>query len=152
MEQNGLVLVRAFPESLPKRECTKIVFKCMPLGAEDGDFITQTVEKRIISTFIFTTPGKTRNNIAALTAVFASDDYQPQFLKRLFSYTINELQRRKLLDIDLLSKILPDLYNGIIERRYKVKISTEVTLEFQEKRKSNEKSAFDSFGDDVWTK
>lgn len=151
MGKSGLELVSAYPESLPKKELNKIVFKCMPLGAEDKDFITLTVEKRIISTFIFTIPRKSRNNIAALTAVFISADYKPQFLERLFSYTINELQNKELLTIDLLSKILPKLYNGIVDRKYKIKINTEITLEYQDDQKDDEKNSFDSFSDDVWS-
>ncbi|MHA1542774.1 MAG: hypothetical protein ACTSQH_07340 [Candidatus Hodarchaeales archaeon] len=150
MGKSGLELIKAYPESLPEKELNKIVFKCMPLGAEDKDFITLTVEKRIISTFIFTISRKPRNNIAALTAVFVSEDYQPQFLKRLFSYTITELQNKDLLTIDILTKILPEIYNGIVDKKYKIKINAEVTLEFQEDQKDDEKNSFDSFGDDVW--
>jgi len=150
MGKCGLELVSAYPESLPEKELNKIVFKCMPLGAEDKDFVTLTVEKRIISTFIFAIKGKSRNNIAALTAVFVTAEYKPQILERLFSYTINELKKKKLLTIDLLSEILPKLYNGIIDGKYKIEINSEVTLEYQEDQKNEEKNSFDSFGDDVW--
>ncbi len=150
MGKSGLELVSAYPESLPEKELNKIVFKCMPLGAEDKDFVTLTVEKRIISTFIFAIKGKSRNNIGALTAVFVTAEYKPQILERLFSYTINELKKKKLLTIDLLSEILPKLYNGIIDGKYKIEINSEVTLEYQEDQKNEEKNSFDSFGDDVW--
>ncbi len=151
MGKSGLELVSAYPESLSKKELNKIVFKCMPLGAEDRDFITLTVEKRIISTFIFIIPKKPRNNIAALTAVFASADYKPQFLENLFSYTIDELKNKNLLTIDLISKILPKLYDGIVNRKYKIKINAEMTLIYHLNQREDEKNSFDSFGDDVWS-
>lgn len=132
MGQKGLEMVEAYPKSLPEEVYNKLVLKCMPLGAKDGEFTTTQVDDYIYSGYVFTIPSNdTRSNIASLAAIFDENISNPANLKKIFAYTINELRQNNLVSIETLKGILPSLYKGINEGHLKIKISSVVTLEFE---------------------
>ena len=131
MGQKGLEIVEAYPRSLPDDIYNKLVLKCMPLGAKEGEFTTTQVDDYIYSGYVFTIPSEdSRANIASLAAIFDQNISNPGNLKKVFAYTIDELRKNKLVNITTLKSILPNLYKGINEGHLKIKISSVVTLEF----------------------
>ncbi len=131
MGQKGLEIVEAYPKSLPSEIYNELILKCMPFGAKEGEFTTTQVNDYIFSGYVFTIRNKdTRDNIASLAAIFEEKIPNPDNLKKIFAYTISELRRHNLVNIDTLRSILPNLYKGINEGHLKIKISSIVTLEF----------------------
>ena len=130
MGKAGLELVDSYPKILSQEELNEIILKSMPLSAKDGDFTLNTVGVNSLSGYIFAVPGESRTNIASLIAVFSSMDYNPQIVKKIFSFTIMELRKNNLVDLKLLANILPELYKGLSEQLLKIKISSVITLEF----------------------
>ncbi|NHJ84416.1 MAG: hypothetical protein FK734_03085 [Asgard group archaeon] len=134
-------MVEAYPRSLPEEVYNKLIIKCMPLGAKDGEFTTTQVEDYVYSGYVFTIPDETsRANIASLAAIFDQNVSNPGEIKKIFAYTIDELRKNNLVNIETLTKILPSLYKGINEGHLKIKISSVVTLEFgfEEENSDNE--------------
>lgn len=150
---NRLELVRAFPTVLAKDEIDKIIFQSIPFGANNGDFATRTISKRVICGYVFSVHkiGNERSNIATLTAVFDSMDFQPKFIKKVFSLIIHELKDNNLLSINLVEDILPMIYDGLIKKTFKIKVSSDVTLEFDiPQNEEITKKPFQNFSEDVW--
>ena len=150
---NGLELVKAFPTVLAKDEMDIIIFQSIPFGANDGDFATRTISKRVICGYVFSVHknGNERSNIATLTAVFDSLDFQPKFIKKVFSFIIQELKDNKLLSINLVKEILPKIYDGLVNKTFKIKLSSDKTLEFDIlQNEETTKKAFQDFSEDVW--
>lgn len=155
MGKYGLELVRAYPEIIPKSELNQIVIKSMPLGANDGDFITTTVGESVISGYIFSVPGEERNNIVSLIAVYNSMNFNQQMIKKVFSTTITELKNYNVASTELFTNILPKIYDGLVSGRLKIKISSVITLDIETESNSSKQAAktkFDEFSDDIWKK
>jgi hypothetical protein len=154
MGQKGLELVKAYPEVLPDEILNQIVIKSMPMGAKEGDFSSSTVEDAIFSGYTFSIPSKSgRDNIASLVAVYDTMKYDSESIRKVFSFTITELKKNNLMDVDTVTKIMPNLYNGLVEGHFKVKISSVVTLEFDMKskeEKDKDLEAINGFGKDFW--
>jgi DNA polymerase III alpha subunit (gram-positive type) len=133
MGQKGLELVRTYPEVLPKEVLNEITIKSMPLGAKSGDFSSNVVSNdNAFSGYVFQVPSETgRDNIASLVAVFNKTDYNANLIRKVFSITINELQKNKQVKIDTISQILPGLYKGLEKGHIKVKMSSVVTIEIE---------------------
>ena len=153
MGLNGLELVKAFPAVLTKKEMNKIIFQSIPFGANDGDFFTRTINKRVICGYVFSVHKieKQRSNIATITAVFDSMDFQPIFIKNVFSLIIQELKNNNILSINLIEEILPKIYDGLIKKSFKIKVNSDVTLEFDfPQNEETTKKPFQNFSEDVW--
>lgn len=153
MGQKGLELVDTYPEVLPKEALNQIAVKSMPFNARDGDFSTSTVGDNVISGYVFAVPSQEgRSNIASLVAVFDSLKFDPETIKKVFSFTITELKKNNLIEIDTLSKILPNLYKGLAKKQLKIKISSVVTLEFDFREEEEEEKAkeLDKFSKEIW--
>lgn len=152
MGKKGLELVRAYPEILPQEEVNNIVLKSMPLGANDGDFATNTTGTSVISSYVFSLPGEERTNIASLIAVFSSMNYQPQVIKKVFSFTVTELRKNNAIDKQVITDLLPKLYDGLVKGELRIKISSVVTLDLAitSELADEKKDPFDAFGEDVW--
>jgi len=154
MGQKGLELVKAYPDVLPESTINQIVIKSMPMGAKEGDFTSSTVDDTVFSGFIFALPSEVgRANIASLVAVYNNMKYDSETIKKVFSFTVTELKKKNLVDVETLTKILPNLYNGLVEGQLKIKISSIVTLEFnfkEEKAANKDDEAINGFGKDLW--
>ncbi|MBN1329753.1 MAG: hypothetical protein JXA54_09795 [Candidatus Heimdallarchaeota archaeon] len=153
MGKTGLELVRAYPEVIPAQELNQIVIKSMPLGAKEGDFITTSVGDSVISGYIFSVPGETRNNIVSLTVVYNSMDFNQQMIKKVFSTTITELKKNNVISTELFSSMLPKMFDGLVTGRLKLKISSVVTLDLEVDHNISNKEAknkFDDFNSDIW--
>lgn len=153
MGADGFNIVKAHPDVIPEEELRNIALKSMPMGAKDGDFTTNTVGNAVISGYVFSIPSKkNRDNIGSLVAVFNSMDYQPKVINKVFSFTITELKKNNMVTDESITKILPNLYDGIVKGKLKIKISSVATLEMSvDEESSQEKSdKFQSFGDDIW--
>lgn len=154
MGQKGLELVKAHPDVLPLNVINEIVIKSMPMSAKDGDFTSSTVADTVFSGYVFSVPSDTgRDNIASLVAVFNDMKYNSEIIQKIFSFTVSELKKNNLADINTITKILPNLYTGLADGQLKVKISSIVTLEFDIKDKKDndlDQEAIDGFGKDLW--
>ena len=152
MGKKGLELVRSYPEVIPENELNNIVLKSMPMGSHDGDFTTTTVGDSVISGYIFSVPGDERTNIASLIAVYGSMDYELNIVKKVFTFTINELRKSNAIDTQTLAEILPKLYDGLLKGKLQIKISSVTSLNLEITTGGEEKEAdnLDEFGDDVW--
>jgi len=129
--RKGIEFVNSYPKILPVEATNQIVLKAMPLGAKPGDFITTNTGQMFFSGYVFQVPReKERDNLASIVAVFSSESYNPTKNKKLFSVTIEKLRENKLVSIETIQKILPEMYNGISKGHLKIKISSIVTLEF----------------------
>lgn len=155
MGQKGLELVKSFPAVLTSDELNKIIFQSIPFGSKEGDFVTRTVDNNVICGYVFSLPkiGVERANIATLTAVYDSMDFQPKHIKRIFTLIVKELQKNRILSIDLVEEILPKIYDGLVKGSFKIKVSSVVTIEFettQEEKEEPKKKSFKGFSKDVW--
>lgn len=156
MGQKGLEMVEAYPKALPDDVYNKLILKCMPLGAKEGEFTTTQVEDYIFSGYVFTIPNEnTRANIASLAAIFDQNISNPGNVKKIFAYTINELSKNNLVNIDTLTDILPSLFKGINEGYFKIKISSVVSLEFEIDEDESEDKIDDKIKDirnEMWSR
>ena len=154
MGQKGLELVSAHPNVLPEDMVNQIVIKSMPMSAKDGDFSSATVDNAVFSGYVFSVPSEVgRDNIATLIAVYNDMKYDSEVIRKVFSFTVDELKKKNLADIQTITKILPNIYTGLVEGQLKIKISSVVTLEFDIKeKKENDKDleALNGFGKDLW--
>lgn len=154
MGNKGLELVKAYPDVLPEQLVNQIVIKSMPMSARDGDFASSTVGDTVFSGYVFSVPTQAdRDNIATLVAVYNDMKYDSEIIHKVFSFTVTELKKKNLVDIDTVKKILPNLYNGLAEGHFKIKISSIVTLEFdikKEDEQDKDQEALSGFGKDLW--
>lgn len=156
MGDKGLELVKSYPNVLPEPIMNQVVVKSMPFNAKNGDFMTSTVADTVFSGYVFSVPSNQgRDNIASLIAVFSDMKYDTEVIHKVFSFTIGELKKHKIAEIDTVMKILPNLYKGFAEGQFNVKISSVVTLEFDfDKKKSEDEDrdqeSLNSFGRDLW--
>ena len=149
----GLELVKSYPDVLSKEELNKIVFQSIPFGAQDGDFATRTIDNFVICGYIFRIPeiDDKRANIATLTVIYDSMEFQPLFVKNVFSYIVRKLEESNLLSIEIIEDILPKIFDGLAVENFKIKVNPNVTLVYdknQEEKKS--KKSFKKFTKDVW--
>jgi len=157
MGKQGLELVKVHPDILPKATINEIVLKSMPLSSKEGDFTSTTVGDCIFEGVIFAVPSEERRNIASLIAIFDDTSYDRVTLRKFFSFTLRELEKNGLVDIETIMRILPNLFEGLAKKSVKIKISSVVTLEFnfdseKDKEKDSNEKFLDSFGDDVWSR
>lgn len=155
MGKTGLELVKAYPDVLPENTINEIVMKSMPLSSKEGDFSSSTVDRCIFESYIFSVPGEDRNNIASLVAVFEGSDYKRDDIRKFFSFTVTELKKNQIADTEMITKILPHLYEGLIKKKVKIKISSVVTLEFdfaseEPSEKDPGKDFAEAMQDDLW--
>ncbi|NHJ84002.1 MAG: hypothetical protein FK734_00985 [Asgard group archaeon] len=154
MGQKGLELVKAYPNVLPEPIINQIVVKSMPFNAKDGDFASSTVDDTVFSGYVFSVPADSgRDNIASLVAVYSDMKYDSESIRKVFSFTITELKKNNLADVSTIGKILPNLYNGLIEGSLNIRISSIVSLEFDFKskqEKDKDMEALQEFGKDLW--
>ncbi|HUT80739.1 MAG TPA: hypothetical protein VMZ29_05995 [Candidatus Bathyarchaeia archaeon] len=154
MGQKGLELVKAYPDVLPENTLNQIIIKSMPMGAQEGDFSSSTANDTVFSGYIFKVPSEVeRSNIASLVAVYNDMKYDSESIRKVFAFTISELKKKDLVDIETLSRILPNLYTGLVEGQLKIKISSIVTLEFnfnEGKDANKDDEALNEFGKDLW--
>ncbi len=154
MGKTGLELVSVFPDVLPSDLLNKLVYKCMPMGANHGDFTSSTAENVNFSSYAFKLPNtEGRDNIATLVAVFSSDGYNADLIKRVFSVTIYELETKQLLNGEVLKKIMPNLYKGFKKGKAVIEVSSTATIRFNFEEKENEDKngdALDSLAGDLW--
>ena len=81
---------------------------------------------------------------------FNSMDYQPQVIKKVFSFTVTELRKNDAITTEMISELLPKLYDGLVKGQLRIKISSVVTLALEIGEEEVKKDSFDEFGDDVW--
>jgi hypothetical protein len=127
----------------------------MPIGAKHGDFITTTVGANTITGYVFKLPSvEGRDNLASIVAVYDNDEYNPAQLKKVFSFTLSELEKNDLVSMDTLTDILPQMYKGISKGQLKIKISSVVTLEFKfegdEKKGSEADNIVSNVKNELW--
>ena len=154
MGSKGLELVKSYPNVLPESVLSQIVVKSMPMSAKEGDFASSTVDNAVFSGYIFSVPSQIgRDNIASLVAVYNDMKYDTEIIRKVFSFTISELKKYNVADIQTVEKILPNLFNGLADKELKIKISSIVTLEFDFKDKEEkdlDEEAINSFGKEMW--
>jgi len=154
MGTKGLELVKVYPNVLPEEILNQIVVKSMPFNAKNGDFASSTVGDAVFSGYIFSVPSENeRDNIASLVAVYNNMNYDSNALRKVFAFTIAELKKNNVADMETLTKILPNLYNGLVNGRLKIKISSVVTLEFDmqyKDEKDEDLESLNGFGRDLW--
>jgi hypothetical protein len=145
MGTKGLELVNVYPNTLPDDTMNEIVIKSMPMSAKDGDFASSTAQGCLFESYIFTVPGEQRNNIASLIAIFDKSNYNRDTIRKIFAYTVDEINRHNLGSTEIFSKILPNLYEGLTKGKLKIKISSVVTLDFEIEDESKKKDRGEEF-------
>jgi len=132
MGKAGLEIVKSYPEVLPEITLKELTYKSMPMAAKPGDFTSTTIKDVAFSSLIFEIPSTTeRNNIGSIVAIFNSAEYNIGGVKKVFSIVVNELQDKRLLQMDTLTGILPELYNGFQKGQFSVEISSIAKIEFK---------------------
>ncbi|NPE07156.1 MAG: hypothetical protein GNW80_02645 [Asgard group archaeon] len=153
MGDKGLELVKAHPNVLPKQVLNEITYKSMPMGAKPGEFSSATVGDLYYSSYVFSLPREdSRDNIAAIIAVFNNMKYNIEGIRKVFSFIIKELDTNKLLKTDIVEEIMPNLYKGFDSGHIKIKISSIATIDidFAEKEEPEEKDCTNDLEDDLW--
>jgi len=157
MGDKGLECVRAFPDVIPNEILNEIVIKSMPMGAKEGDFTSSIIAgNNAFSGYVFCIPrSNDRNNIASLVAIYENIKYDVNNVRNLFSLIITEMKKYEVISTDILTQILPTLYKSFESETIKIKISSVVTIEINNKAddelpaKPLEKSV-NSFEKDMW--
>ncbi len=138
--KKGLELVGSHPKSLPTEIMNQILLKSMPFGAKPGDFLTTSTGNNCFSGFVFRVPSNIgRDNLATIMAIFDSEDYNPNSVKKLFSTILEKLQENDLVKMETMVNLLPEMYRGMSKGYLKLKISSVVTLEFDFKSEDKER-------------
>ena len=155
MGKKGLELVESYPSKLSESELDKIIFQSIPFGAQDGDFATRTVEDKVICGYIFSLPtsAQKRANIATLTIVFDSMDFDSKLIKDMFSFMIKSLKQKSMLSINLLKEILSQIFDGLVNESLNIEISNNFKIKFSDTKnedKKTKKTLVDSLSKDVW--
>ena len=153
MGDKGLELVKAHPNVLPKQVLNELTYKSMPMGAKPGEFYSATVGDLYYSSYVFSLPREgTRDNIAAIIAVFNNMKYNIEGIRKVFSFIINELNSNKLLKTEIVEEIIPNLYKGFDSGHIKIKISSIATIDidFANKDEPEEKDRTNDLEDDLW--
>ncbi|NHJ05983.1 MAG: hypothetical protein EAX90_14240 [Candidatus Heimdallarchaeota archaeon] len=155
MGTKGLELVKSYPDVLPIDAINEIVVKSMPLGAKEGDFTSNILKnENAFSGFVFSIPSEVgRDNIASLVAVYENMKYNTSTIRKVFSVIINELKSKKVVSTELISEILPNLFDGLNKGFVKIQISSIVTVEVnisEEEEKDPGKDAANSLANDMW--
>ncbi|NHJ48558.1 MAG: hypothetical protein FK733_12305 [Asgard group archaeon] len=153
MGDKGLELVKSHPQVLPKEVLSEITYKSMPMGAKAGEFATAAVGDLFYSSYIFKLPTEgSRDNIAAIVAVFNNMKYNIEGLRKVFSFIIKELDSKSLLKTDVFEEIMPNLYKGMQSGHIKIKISSIATIDidFVEEDAKEEKDRTNDLEDDLW--
>jgi len=153
MGDKGLELVKAHPNVLPKEVLNELTYKSMPMGAKPGEFSSAVVGDLYYSSYIFSLPRKdSRDNIAAIIAVFNNMKYNIEGIRKVFSFIIKELESSKLLKTEIVEEIMPNLYKGFESGHIKIKISSIATIDidFVDKKESEEKDVTNDLEDDLW--
>ncbi len=155
MGKNGLELVKVHPKGVPESTLNQIVLKSMPMSSKEGDFSSSTADRCIFESYIFSLPGTDRRNIASLIAIFDGPDYKREDIRKFFLFTITELKKNQIDNIEMITKILPHLYEGLSKKKVKIKISSIVTLDFdftsEAKDEKDPGQAFtESMQNDLW--
>jgi hypothetical protein len=152
MGTKGLELVKVFPEGISSRDLNKIALKSMPLAAQEGDYLASNFQSKYFFSYIFSVPGKNRNNIASLVAVYDKSTFNQDQVRQVFAYVVTELKSSKLNDLKTLQTIVPNIYKGLLQKKMKIKISSVATLEFDfsEEKAKEEKEVLDDLVKDMW--
>ncbi|MBD3191820.1 MAG: hypothetical protein GF308_14330 [Candidatus Heimdallarchaeota archaeon] len=156
MGKTGLEVVDTYPDVLPKDVLQELTYKSMPLTAKPGDFASTSVRDLAFSSYIFELPseGVERKNIGSLIAVYNSMEYNATSVKKAFTIVIDQLQHKNLLQIKVLEKILPNLFQGFKKGQFKIEISSVAKISFEfpdeDKDKDSLSSRVDNVSDDIW--
>ncbi|NHK30499.1 MAG: hypothetical protein FK730_04065 [Asgard group archaeon] len=153
MGDKGLELVKSHPQVLPKEVLNEITYKSMPMGAKAGEFTSAAVGDLFYSSYIFKLPQEgSRDNIAAIVAIFNSMKYNIEGIRKVFSFIVKELDSKSLLQTDVVEEIMPNLYKGMQSGHIKIKISSIATIDidFVEDEGPEEKDRTNDLEDDLW--
>lgn len=153
MGDKGLELVKAHPNVLPKSVLSEITYKSMPMGAKPGEFSSAAIGDMYYSSYIFQLPSEgSRDNIAAIVAVFNSMKYNMEGIRKVFSFLVKELEGKSLLKTEVVEEIMPNLYAGMQSGHIKIKISSIATIDidFVEESTTEEKDITNDIEDDLW--
>ena len=153
MGDKGLELVKSHPNNLPKEVLNDLTYKSMPMGAKAGEFSTAAVGDLYFSSYIVSLPREgQRDNIGAIMAVFSDMKYNIEGIKKIFSFIAKELESKKLLKVDILEEILPNLYKGFESGHIKIQVSSVATIsiDIDEQIDESEKDATNDIADDIW--
>lgn len=152
MGEKGLELVNSHPKVLPKEILNQITFKSMPMGAQPGEFSSSSIGDLFYSSYIFALPREgTRDNIAAIIAIFNDMKYNIEGTRKIFSLIIKELESKALLKSEIIEEILPNLYKGMECGQIRIKISSiaTISIDFDETAKEPE-DVTNNIAEDLW--
>ena len=153
MGDKGLEMVKSHPNVLPKNVLNELTYKSMPMGAKPGEFSTAAVGDLFYSSYVFSVPQEegTRDNIAAIIAVYSNMKYNIEGIRKVFSFIVKELETKALLKTDIVEEILPNLYKGFESGHIKIKISSvaSIDIDFAEEE-PEEKDITNDLEDDLW--
>ncbi len=152
MGDKGLELVKTHPNVLPKELLDELTYKAMPMGAKPGEFSTAAISDLFYSSYIFSVPQEgTRDNIAAIVAVYNHMKYNIDGIRKIFSFIVKELDSKKLLKTDIVEEIMPNLYKGFDSGHIKIKISSVATIDIDfAEEKPEEEDCTNGLEDDLW--
>jgi hypothetical protein len=128
----------------------------MPLSAKPGDFASTSVKDLAFSSYVFEIPsaGPERQNIGSLIAVYQSMSYNAHAVKNAFTVVIDQLQTKNFLEIKVLEKILPNLYQGFTKGEFIIEISSVAKIAFKfpsdDEDEDSLSSRVDNVSNDIW--
>ncbi len=154
MGTKGLEVVKVHPNILNEKTLNEIALKSMPLGAKENDFITVTLaDKKVFSALIFTVPLQLgRDNIVSLIAVFESINYNAEIIQKNFVKIISNIKEIFDISIEVVSKLLHDIFEGIKREKFKLNLPSNITidLDFSGLELKSKKDKVKNLTSDVW--
>ncbi len=154
MGTKGLEVVKVHPNILSEKTLNEIALKSMPLGAKENDFITVTLaDKKVFSALIFTVPLQLgRDNIVSLIAVFESINYNAEIIQKNFVKIISNIKEIFDISIEVVSKLLHDIFEGIKREKFKLNLPSNITidLDFSGLELKSKKDKVKNLTSDVW--
>lgn len=154
MGSKGLEIVKIHPNILSEEILNEIALKSMPMGAKEYDFITVTLaDMKVFSALIFTVPLQLgRDNIVSLIAVFKSINYNAEIIQKNFVKIITGIKENLDISIEVVSKLLYDIFEGIKREKFKLNLPSNITidLDFSGLSLKSKKDKVKNLTSDVW--
>ncbi len=151
----GPEVVLTSPEKvLGELEEKEISLKSMPMSGKDGDFISTYIENFHIAALLCSVPpiheSYDKRDTFTSIGVFLDKDENPIPYRYIFETIVNECKKHKLLTLDTLKHILPQLYQFSRKNQISLYINTEKTITLTLTKEKTEKTGIDLLNDALW--
>ncbi|MGC9781425.1 MAG: hypothetical protein HZR80_19440 [Candidatus Heimdallarchaeota archaeon] len=148
MGKEHVELVDVFPKECLTNEQKEFIQKnSLPIGANKGDYFTIEMDNHgnVLFSYVFVIPSleeNDRNIIASLTSIVREhekilvdkiheeSEIHKEFVRKSFSYIIDELQKLGILSLPTIIEIIPAILDGLMSGNFKIEVNGRRVIEF----------------------